>query len=108
MRNGRRDRLQNGGACRLSLRPQQGRRADSPPFRQRDRRRLRRRADRDWGQATIAIPMDRPDELRGLPSIPDGPPPAPPSTAQGGSPEELVGPDLFTELVLGHNTIAMF
>jgi hypothetical protein len=52
--------------------------------------------------------MDRPDELRGLSSIPDGPPHGPHSTAQGGITDELVGPDLFTELVLGHNTIAMF
>jgi hypothetical protein len=51
--------------------------------------------------------MDRPDELMGLPSIPDGLPHRPHSTAQGSLTDELVGPDLFTEFVLGHNTITM-
>jgi hypothetical protein len=52
--------------------------------------------------------MDRPDELMGPPSIPDGLPHRPHGTAESGITDALVGPDLFTELVLGHNTITMF
>ena len=65
MGNGWRDSLHGGWAYRLSLRHQQGRREDSTPFRRRDRR----RADRNWNYAAIAIPRDRLDELLGLPSI---------------------------------------
>jgi hypothetical protein len=64
--------------------------------------------DRDWGQAAIAIPVDRPDELLGLPIIPDGLPHCPHRTAKCGITDELVGPDLFTQFVLGHDTITMF
>jgi hypothetical protein len=106
--NGRWESLHSGWAYRLSLRLQQERRADSPVCHRRGRRRVRRRADGDWSQATIAIPMDRPDELMGLPSIPDGLPHRPHGTTQSGLTDELVRPDLFTELVLGHKTITMF
>src|SRR5437660_105801 len=104
MWNGRRDSLQGGGAYRLSLRHQYGRREDCTPFHRRDRR----RADRDWNHAAIAIPMDRLDELLSLPSIPDGLPHRSHRTAKCGITDELVGPDLFTQLVLGHDTIIIF
>jgi hypothetical protein len=108
MWHGRRESLPSEWTCRLGLRPHQGRREDTTAVRRRDCRRVRRRADRDRGQATIAIPVDRPDELRSLPRIPDGLSHCPHRTAQGRFTDELVGPDLFTELVLGHNTITVF
>src|SRR2546422_10252690 len=107
MWNGRRHNLQSGWACRLRLRHQQGRREDSTPFRRGGWRRTRLHADRDRGQAAIAIPMDRLDELLSLPSIADGLPHRPHRTAKCGITDELVGPDLFTQLVLGHDTIIM-
>src|SRR5262245_12592770 len=80
---------------RLSRRPQQGRRAAPTPFRDRDR-------------APIAIPMDGLDELLGLPSIPNGLPHRPDRAAKRGITDELVGPDLGTQLVFGYDTITMF
>jgi hypothetical protein len=108
LRNGRRESLHDEWACRLSLRHQQGRREDAAPFRRRDWRRTRLHVDRDWDHATIAIPMDRLDEVLGLPSIPDGLPHRPHRTAQCGFTDELVGPDLFTQLMFSHDTISMF
>jgi hypothetical protein len=52
--------------------------------------------------------MDCLDELLGLPSIPDGLPHRPYRTAKCGITDELVGPDLFTQFMLGHDTITMF
>jgi hypothetical protein len=51
--------------------------------------------------------MDRLDELPSLPRIPDGLPHRPHGAAQGGLTDELVGPDLCTELVFGDHTIMM-
>jgi hypothetical protein len=51
--------------------------------------------------------MDRLDELPSLSSIPDGLPHRPYSTAKGGVADELVGPDLCTQLVFGDHTIMM-
>jgi len=52
--------------------------------------------------------MDRLDEVLGLSSIPDGLPHRPHRATERGITDELIGPDLFTQLVLGHDTIAMF